>query len=49
MYIRLSKSDLYPCHNGKETSIVSAFILYSLGYDDTDFMDDDNLELELSA
>ena len=47
--VRSSRSDQYPYHSGKETSNVSVLVSYSLAYDATDVMDNDNLVTALSA
>ena len=41
LYVRSSRSDQYPYHSGKGTSVCQCR-LYSLTYDDAEVIDDDN-------
>ena len=43
------RSDLYPCHSGKEKILVSAVVSYSLAYNAADVMESDNLKTALES
>ena len=49
LIFRSSRSDQCPCHRSKETSIYQHGYLFSLDYDATNVMDNDNLATALSA